>query len=168
MLWQNWHSHWRITPPPPPPPPPPPTPTPPPPPHPHPTPPTPTPTPPTPNKTNTLNVFSYLSHKAVFKKIIGHVRHFRWLGLNATNLNRIFKAHRTIVWWIMEVFQEHWWSTGYFTIKASRYIKSVKSTACSSTSAWSVFRHELCWSTDYCENNRLYDHTLWSEYLCNT
>ena len=26
-----------------------------------------------------------------------------------TNLNRIYKAHRTYVWWIMKVFQVHWW-----------------------------------------------------------
>ena len=48
----------------------------------------------------------------VFTKIIGHIRHFRWLGPNVwwdfTNLNRIYKVHRTNVWWIMKVFRVHW------------------------------------------------------------
>ena len=30
-----------------------------------------------------------------------------------TNLNRIYKAHRTNVWWIMKVFRVHCWRTEY-------------------------------------------------------
>ena len=52
-----------------------------------------------------------LSPYAVFTKIIRHIGHFRWLGPSVwwdfTNLNRIYKAHLTNVWWTMKVFWLH-------------------------------------------------------------
>ena len=32
----------------------------------------------------------------------------KWLMRDFTNLNRIYKAHRTNVWWIIKVFRVHW------------------------------------------------------------
>ena len=50
----------------------------------------------------------------VFMKIIGHIRHFRWLGPNVWCetwkiwIQYIKPIYRTNVWWIMKVFQVHW------------------------------------------------------------